>query len=511
MNIVVTYTFLFLLIINGYGQNGREQILQTHQKEVAKILNHYKKDANPKKWKAAKFLLDHIQIHKSKVCQWIDKEGTRHDVNELKLESFEAYTAKIKNFRKNGIQPKVTSLWDVQYLKADFLIENIDTAFATWENSPWHGQYSFQTFCEYVLPYRSTIEPIQKGWRTDSQIIHKAAQYNASDPNDPIAICTEVVQQMSTLKFVYNSADPQPLLRLDQLYFRGQGSCPDLANAAVLHCRALGLPTTFDFTPYHAASSNAHYWNTIINTSGRHIPFNGSQDAPYVYDATPKRLGKALRNTFSNQKKALPNIVPFEQIPDHKLQLYNVIDVTHEYTKTINIPYVFENFKGNKVAYISVYNKGKWRPLWWGEIESNGNKVVYENMGTGIVYMPGQYLLDAQQLQLEKYPLLISEQGEIVVLKPNFKTRFDCPLTRAKEISGAPRDFNSLALKDHQKYTLSVWNDGWQFLGKKTVQHQSMSFNNLPKNALFKLEPQHPDKFERIFTIDPTTCTLIWY
>jgi hypothetical protein len=42
---------------------------------------------------------------------------------------------------------------DKKYIKANYLIKNIDEAFESWKK-PWARHLSFEQFCEFLLPYR---------------------------------------------------------------------------------------------------------------------------------------------------------------------------------------------------------------------------------------------------------------------------------------------------------------------------------------------------------------------
>ena len=50
---------------------------------------------------------------------------------------------------------------DYSKIKAEYLIENIDLAFASRDSSPWGHKISFEQFCEYVLSYRFRQEPVE--------------------------------------------------------------------------------------------------------------------------------------------------------------------------------------------------------------------------------------------------------------------------------------------------------------------------------------------------------------
>src|SRR5699024_5082462 len=53
---------------------------------------------------------------------------------------------------------------DLTFIKAGYLIDNIDQAFDAWQNYPWSAHVSFNDFCNYILPYKVFNEPLER-WR----------------------------------------------------------------------------------------------------------------------------------------------------------------------------------------------------------------------------------------------------------------------------------------------------------------------------------------------------------
>ena len=45
-----------------------------------------------------------------------------------------------------------------------FLVNHIEWAFKVWREQPWGKHVDFDTFCEYILPYRIGDEPLSL-WR----------------------------------------------------------------------------------------------------------------------------------------------------------------------------------------------------------------------------------------------------------------------------------------------------------------------------------------------------------
>lgn len=67
---------------------------------------------------------------------------------------------------KYGILDKkeFKKIYDSHVITFYFLIQNIDYAFKAWEESSWGKNYSFQQFCEEILPYRVGNERLES-WR----------------------------------------------------------------------------------------------------------------------------------------------------------------------------------------------------------------------------------------------------------------------------------------------------------------------------------------------------------
>jgi hypothetical protein len=54
---------------------------------------------------------------------------------------------------------------DISTVLSSFLIKDIDKAFSTWKECPWHDEIDFDRFKKYVLPYRISNELLCYGWR----------------------------------------------------------------------------------------------------------------------------------------------------------------------------------------------------------------------------------------------------------------------------------------------------------------------------------------------------------
>ena len=472
------------------------------------VAGHYKELGETEKFKAALFLLKNMSIHKSIGVDWYQKSGEKLPFSEF---NFDDYPNALNYIQKNKATAKLRTSYDKEQLSVSFLIKNIDDAFSYWKTKPWSKHYSFNDFCEYILPYKSQVEPLED-WRALWQDDLFETLSNHENESDPVQMCTYVLNQIQNFGFVIRRKDPQPVLTSSQMQFRRDGTCVDLTNTSLLANRSIGIATTIDFTPHFGASSGRHFWNTVINSENQHIPFNGRGGHPYAYDANFRRLGKVLRITYSKQKSSLATLVPKNQIPTLTLQNSNFKDVTSEYVDVADITYNFLTDIGTKTKFLNVYNKGRWRVLWWGETDAN-HRTTYKNMGKNLVYLPSQYnyLSKADKHVYERFPILLNTVGKTIILKPDFSKTYSGTISRRNQIIAKNNENNTFEFADHKKLHLLYFDKTWQFSGTYTVENESITVKKVPTNALFKLIPDKPDGFERIFTINPKTNQMVWY
>src|SRR6218665_1069540 len=289
--------------LNSFSQTKKSSD-QTSD-ELTKVLDYFRKKKDPQLLEAALFLVNNSKSHYSVDNIWLDKTGKKIPFETTKFADIEQADLQFKKLKDSiPLSAKPVIIKDIEALKAPFLINNIELAYKSWKQNPWSAAYDFKTFCEYILPYRSLTEPMEN-WRSVYQSIYEKCTVDLTDKSDPVELCSKIIQNMKHFDFVINRFDPKPLLGPAELIFWRQGNCPDLANGALFACRSLGIAVTFDFTPHYAASSNRHFWNSVIDSKGTHIPFNGNQDLPYLYSPNHRRMGKVFRFTFSEQKQSL--------------------------------------------------------------------------------------------------------------------------------------------------------------------------------------------------------------
>ena len=124
--------------------------------ELETVLQHFKDDPNPLKYKSAKFLIENMSSQYHMVGKSVDMLDsvyilTSNVCQDSRTKYFETVSANVD-------QSQAEISYDLTTMKADFLIKAINDACDAWSNSTWSEDYDESIFFEYVLPYRLTHE-----------------------------------------------------------------------------------------------------------------------------------------------------------------------------------------------------------------------------------------------------------------------------------------------------------------------------------------------------------------
>lgn len=126
-----------------------------NRSELLRVLRHYEESGDSLKLRAAAFLIGNMADKGYLTGAAIDEYYAFIDsVYQIKQEEYDIpYIYETFRQQAQYLKKKPVLHWDVQNLSADYLIRNIDEAFAVW-NCPWNQHLTFEEFCEWVLPYR---------------------------------------------------------------------------------------------------------------------------------------------------------------------------------------------------------------------------------------------------------------------------------------------------------------------------------------------------------------------
>lgn len=506
MHFLKTILLLFLLFPTGYASAIHEtfpveieQVLQKakqNRKELEKALLYFKKERNPQKLQAIEFLISNMDIHYSETYYWKDRFGHRIDFNELDYPDITTALAALDSIRMytDGLQAQDTILYDVECITGDFLIHHINHTYATWKKSIFKD-IPFESFCEYVLPYRATTEPLtdwfstynkRYQWIGDSlrtKSLERVLEYTGADYK------MWFTSSYNRKPLIEN--EPLPRQSALQLLFRKWGACEDITALQVFSLRSQGVPCSYNFIPLWATSMGSHFTNTVFDTQMRPLRLDVTNNT-VVNRHLNREPAKVLHITYSKQSGTLASLIDWRDIPPCFLRTTNYIDVTPQWWETSDVTIdLFNNIPMQKIAYAYVYNWGEWQPAWWGEVKSN--KVTFCNMPKGVVILPVYY--DRKGAAVAGHPM-INGYNHLLQLAP------DTLHKRKVEIK---QQQGYLIFRPGKSYELFYWDKQWISLGTRIAAEnaESLFFDGVPQNALMRLIPEYSQGKERPFIILP--------
>jgi hypothetical protein len=490
MKYIVNFFLLFIPFF-GYSQivtnipTNIDAVLKkskANRGELEKVIIYCKNTGDPLKLKAAYFLIANMDIQYSFDYFWIDNAGKKIAFNELSYPNFNAASVAFEKVRKNNptLHPQSVIYPDIEIIKGDFLINNIESAFQSWRKSPAKN-ISFDDFCEYILPYRVSVEPIQD-WRSAyskkfSWVSEKTKATSIKNILPYIA-----VDERSWFSDTWGKEDrkePLPRLGALQLLFRKNGRCEDIADMEVFTLRSQGIPASLDIIPYWATASDSHFLNTVFDDKMTAIPYDVSR-TPSINNPIAREPSKVIRMTYSKQPQVLANFEDQKNIPDGFMRAYNYVDITNQYWETTDIkchlaPAGIEPM----IAYACIFNGLSWKPTWWGRI--NNWNVTFTSMSKGAVYLPVYY--QNSRTIPAAYPIAVGYHHEML-LKPDSIHKINLAIATQDKY---------LVLEAGKSYRLFYWNNSWKYLGQNVPNGiNTLSFSNIPSNALYCcLRPQN--------------------
>lgn len=446
--ITVCLVCLFL----GACYNGKlERALSLsgdNRTELEKVLTHYKED--DLKYRAACFLIENMPGH------------SRYD--SLAVKQLQPYYEKCREIsvnynwsRPSAWMNETNAYWDkaklealsqfqamkadVQYLKADYLIREIDLAFKAWRENAYSRSVNFDEFCRYILPYR-----IHNGICVDdsrSEFYRKYAGWFVGGELDFRVRVDSLLYQYADIVHNGFAAASLPILTFEAFEYIKRGTCDDRCKFNIALLSALGMPIVQDFVPAWGNRSGSHSWNAVVFDEEPYAfePFWDVDRWKYkrIYDnkSLDLNLGKfclpkVYRHTYEPYLEGplADGKVKREDIP----QLFRtpwIKDVSSQYFQTEDVRMKIDTPipQGVEYGYLCVFNHKKWIPVQWGKIEKDG-KVVFNQMGKGMFYLPA-FFQNGKVIPAAD-PFFLNDEGEQVVYKIS-KRKVDIVVRRLKQ------------------------------------------------------------------------------
>ena len=247
----------------------------------------------------------------------------------------EAYRYALHNYP--FIPEECDTLHDIDNTTLEYLKNNVDKAYDMWKKNS--HLTSFDTFCNYVLPYRIGIEPISD-WRTSYQELYKdvVSPYFSKQHNYFFTFSIHDVLNKDFNGAVYYPTKLMPEFSLTDLLNVKIGNCESYSARGVAQLRAFGIPATIDYAPQWGNRSMGHSWAVMFVNDHYTLPFGINETLGSHFDERPElTLPKVYRQTFKIQDN-LKDVYEDEDPNIPAIFRSNrYIDVTDSYVETSSI------------------------------------------------------------------------------------------------------------------------------------------------------------------------------
>lgn len=406
-------SFCLCLLLPSCGDNALEQALRqsgANRPQLEQVLRHYSNhDSLRFHLQAARFLIRHMPGHQSMEGGCLPElcEGLDSLYPEMSLPVRRVVLTIPQRMPRYA--EEMTPAEDISRISADFLIAHIDSVMLARRLCPWLSHISFEEFCEYVLPYRFSEEPITgnygdsvTGWR---KLLAETCRYRSlpCSSNDLRTLQRNVVGKSHDR---YMQDLSMPGLQPELHSFDCLDDC--LYNLSML--RDAGIPCALDYVSDWPTRNGRHYWRILVDPACR--------DRMYSEVSNP-RAAKVWRRTYSHNPVPVVRNSRTEAVPDLFSDPFNR-DVTDLYCPVSNVC-IRPKTAGDRpqYLYLAVFNDLEWKPAAWAKI--GHGKAVFKKMGRGIVYMPVYF--HGRQMRFAGDPFLLDTDGKVRTLSPGDTTQ----------------------------------------------------------------------------------------
>lgn len=393
-------------------------LAHSNKSELESIIDHYKDDEE--KLKAAFFLLENMDSRGS--IQGEFKEY--HDIFSFTDSLIQAKPEKKKlnkavkerlsllEKKYGPVQSKIERFEDdLIYIKADYLIKNIDLAFDAWKNNKWAKDVDFETFCNYILPYRIHDEPLsdfrsffieELSWLEDSM----------KDPTDVHEACLLINNFMHSKFTFVEGLGSIPFPSAIDMYKFGAGECEQRYFLIVSAMRSVGVPVAIDFSPQYNHWAGKHSWVSLI-TNDSIVPFNAGE---YYKKLPTKRTipvgmetsSTVFRNCFAKQHNSplFTEKSKFDVPVNFRKRFIKNVSADYNYPMTsVTIEQVDES--NDRTIYLGCFGKGK-EIIAVDYLPKGENK--FKHIGKCGVYVP--FFFKNNKMEMISYPFILSCEGD---------------------------------------------------------------------------------------------------
>ncbi len=421
---VVLICFIFLSC-NRYPDeiNRSLELAGANRVELERVLEHYSNDSL--KYMAAEYLIRYMPYYSyQEVLPEFEPvfdclAQVPMDDDALRKSTYIALLDSVTE--KGKLLPGMTK-YDIQEVSADFLMENIDLAFEAWQSIPVDKRAGFESFCNYVLPYRNWDEPLEAGTR---RFLNQKYQWvqEKLQKGTPVKEVIDSFLSGFHYGFVGEVRDYYPSALSVRQFDRSRlGLCQDAVNYFTHVFRSIGIACSNEYLPqWGTHHTNGHSW-LYFHYGDQEFALDAGGDGldvreKYIGESVPK----VYRRTFAQK--------------DPTALFREGRDVTDFYRPVID----FEMEVGGASAdtslnyTVNVYHATKgWASVAEMKWESDGPdqnpKLICHDLGVNTLYIAGRW--EDGKVYPVTDPFLVKEDGQIHEFKLKNTLLDSVPLLR---------------------------------------------------------------------------------
>jgi hypothetical protein len=481
----------------------------THnKKELLKVIDHYKSAGDSLKLMAVYYLIKNMddQYHYSGplVEQYHQLFRYVDSLEKQQVNPRDAWDNIPASDRDIAATIPDTRIKDIDVIKADFLISNINDAFTAWRY-PWAKHLTFGQFCKYILPYKLKNEPIAN-WRQLMLAKFKWVADSLKNEEDAKRVVCLINNDLQKWFYISPKFSYPYDLNINDLLTIKVGRCDEATQLTAYALRAMGIPVTLDFSLLWANKKGGHAWNSLL-TGKTPIIFMGTESNPGYEKiqnsgygtwgalSMERKRAKILRYCYPKQVNAINKDENNLNVPSAFLNKH-IEDVTSQFIPVSTVSFECKNpalLAGHSFSYLCVFNDRKWKPVAWNSVTKK-NSICFENMGRDIVYLPAVYK-DNNIFPIHP-PLLLTKSGALRQLEAD-ETKLDTIIITRKY----PEDAGN-AIFPGKNYEVYYWKNEWISMGQQFAKTNYLIYPNAPGNALFYVRNLDEGFQERIFTFE---------
>ncbi|MFA5045601.1 MAG: transglutaminase-like domain-containing protein [Paludibacter sp.] len=448
--IIISITFVFVFFRNTNNNlKATLSLAGKNKNQLEKVIDYYSDPKDSLKRKAAIFLIENMYIHYGFYGQGVDQynkvfniiDTINHKQGEPKsgqmqsiLDSFSTHSEKLNYYKK----------YDCEIMTSEYLINNIELAFQAREELPWSKKVNFNSFCEYILPYRLRNEKLEY-WRPKFFTDYYKMAIHYQNTESLTGVYNYIKSNLDYyIRFDLNMERNYPFHQtISDLLKSRIGSCYDISAFKIGAMRAVGIPVSLDFIPNWGTTGAKHAMvhlvidnlyskkmtneNSAISTEdlidvsmvyneGKKV-FSTNELPAGLYVQYNKAIPKVYRSTYSVQAvmKEILDVKDKNEIAP-EFNFLNIKDVTKEFltcsTVSVNL---WRKFHKHQISYLCTFNISGWKPIALTKINANG-KAVFKEMGRKVIYLPT--VLENKEFIPAGLPFYIDSLNNIKLISP---------------------------------------------------------------------------------------------